>query len=178
MRDAPSDANLLDFGCGYGHVSLLFAKFSRAPKHIYGCDTDEGVLDVLWKRIAERELKNVTAFHIPNYSQIALPGWLPPIHYVVCSFSVSALEYPEIELPQLAEQVAVGTQFLFVEWHPERSLDPIDIFVPPATRILPEDFRELVQRSGLTVTHEEQSKLPYYIVRARKDEPLKTKSRS
>jgi hypothetical protein len=145
---------------------MLLATLTRPGIRVYACDSDEECLDVLWGRIAHRQIKNLTAFHLPNYSQIYLPGWLPQPDYVVCSFSISALEHPDIGLPQLVSQVASGTNFLFVEWDPERSHKLIDIYVPASRRITPADFRDLVEYSGLKLSSEESGKHLYYVVRA------------
>lgn len=133
---------------------------------VYACDTDEECLDILWGRIAQRNLTNMTAFHLPNYSQISLPGWLPPLDYVFCSFSMSAVEHPDIALPALVGQVAKGTQFLFVEWDPYKSHPVIDIYVPASRRIAPGDFKQLLLVSGLQLQHEDSGRQPYYVMRA------------
>lgn len=135
---------------------------------VYACDTDEECLDVLWGRIAHRVVPNLTAFHLPNYSQISLPGWLPQMDYVICSFSIAALEHPDIGLPQLVRQMPSGIQFLFVEWDPEKSHPVIDIYFPVSRRIAVGDFRQLIAVSGLKIQHEESGKQPYYVMRAQK----------
>ncbi|MBS0618644.1 MAG: class I SAM-dependent methyltransferase [Spirochaetes bacterium] len=168
-REVREDLNVLDFGCGHGYVAMLLALLPLKGLRVYACDTDEECLDVLWGRIAERGVKNLTAFHLPNYSQIYLPGWLPPVDYVFCSFSISTLEHPDIGLPQLVKHVAKGTQFSFTEWESERSHPAIDIYVPPARRIVFADFKQLVEESGLKILFEESGKQQYYSVRAVKD---------
>jgi len=165
-RDARDNLNILDFGCGHGYVAMLLAHLPLNGIRVYACDTDEECLDVVWGRIAQRGVKNLTAFHMPNYSQIYMPGWLPPIDYVVCSFSMSSLEHPDIGLPQIVRQTPAGTQFLFVEWDPEKSHPALDIYVPPARRIAVGDFKQLLLYSGLTVQHEDSGKQPYYTMRA------------
>lgn len=157
---------MLDFGCGHGYVAMLLATLPQPAMRVYACDSDEECLDVLWGRIAHRGINNLTAFHLPNYSQIYLPGWLPAFEHVICSFSISALEHPDIGLPQLVRQIASGAQFLFVEWDPEKSHKLIDIYVPPARRILPADFRKLLEYSGLKINAEESGKMLYYFFRA------------
>lgn len=166
MRDPRDNIVVLDFGCGHGYVAVALATLAHPGVRVYACDTDEECLDVLWGRIAHRGVPNLTAFHLPNYSQISLPGWLPAPDYVVCSFSISALEHPDIGLPQLVKQVPQGTNFLFVEWDPERSHKLIDIYAPPARRLSVHDFRQLVEYSGLKLTHEESGKQLYYYMRA------------
>jgi ubiquinone/menaquinone biosynthesis C-methylase UbiE len=168
QRDARENLNILDFGCGYGYVAMQLAISAVPGIRVYACDTDEECLDVLWGRIAHRVVKNLTAFHLPNYSQISLPGWLPAMDYVICSFSIAALEHPDIGLPQLARQMAGGTQFLFVEWDPEKTHPFIDIYFPPARRITPADFKQLIEMSGLKLQQEEIGKQPYYVLRAMK----------
>jgi ubiquinone/menaquinone biosynthesis C-methylase UbiE len=147
---------------------MVLATLARPGIRVYACDSDEECLDVLWGRIAHRQVQNLTAFHVPNYSQVSLPGWLPAPDYVICSFSISALEHPDIGLPQLVRQVPQGTNFLFVEWDPERSHKLIDIYVPQARRITPADFRHLVEYSGLKITATESGKDIFYAVRAAK----------
>ncbi|MFZ5630740.1 MAG: class I SAM-dependent methyltransferase [Spirochaetota bacterium] len=166
MRDPRDSINILDFGCGHGYVAMVLATLVHPGIRVYACDSDEECLDVLWGRIAHRQVQNLTAFHLPNYSQVSLPGWLPAPDYVVCSFSISALEHPDIGLPQLVRQVPSGTNFLLVEWDPERTHKLIDIYIPPARRITPADFRRLVEYSGLKITSEDSGKQLYYSVRA------------
>ncbi|MFO1471025.1 MAG: class I SAM-dependent methyltransferase [Turneriella sp.] len=168
-KDPRENLNVLDFGCGHGYVAIQVAQLPLAGIRVYACDTDEECLDVLWGRIAQRGLQNVTAFHLPNFSQIYLPGWLPAPDYVFCSFSISALEHPDIGLPQIVRQVPSGTNFLFVEWDPEKTHPLVDIYVPPSRRISLPDFRKLVDYSGLTAQHEEAGKQPYYLLRALKN---------
>ncbi len=167
-RDARDNLNVLDFGCGHGYVAMLLALLPLNGIRVYACDTDEECLDVLWGRIAQREVKNLTAFHMPNYSQIYIPGWLPPIDYVFASFSMSSLEHPDIGLPQLVKQTPPGTQFHFVEWDPEKSHTALDVYVPRARRIAIGDFKQLLMYSGLTIQHEESGKQLYYTMRATK----------
>lgn len=168
-KDSRENLSVLDFGCGHGYVALHLASLPMQSITVYACDTDEECLDVLWGRIAHRALQNVTAFHMPNYSQIYLPGWLPTLDYVFCSFSMSALEHPDIALPQIVKQVPQGAHFHFVEWDPEKSHSQLDVFVPPARRIKLPDFRKLVTVSGLKIQNEESGKQPYYTVRAMKN---------
>lgn len=168
-RDTRETLTVLDFGCGHGYVAVHLATKSLPNLRVYACDADEECLDVLWGRIASRQLLNLTAFHMSNYSQLYLPGWLPKPDYVFCSFSISALEHPDIGLPHLVTQLDKGTQFLFVEWDPYRSHAMIDTFVPASRRIALGDFKQLLMISELTMTHEESGKHPYYVVRAVKN---------
>jgi SAM-dependent methyltransferase len=169
QKDARENLNILDFGCGHGYVAVHLATKPLHGIRVYACDTDEECLDVLWGRIAERQMNNLTAFHMPNYSQISLPGWLPPIDYVFCSFSISALEHPDIGLPHLVTQVPHGTNFIFTEWDPTRSHALVDMFVPQSRRIALGDFKQLLKVSGLEVQHEESGKQAYYLIRATKN---------
>jgi len=165
-RDTRENLTVLDFGCGHGYVAMHIATKPLPGIRVYACDADEECLDVLWGRIALRQLPNLTAFHIPNYSQISLPGWLPKPDYVFCSFSISALEHPDIGLPHLVTQVDKGTQFLFVEWDPYKSHNMIDQYVPQSRRIALGDFKQLLMVSNLSLAHEESGKQPYYVLRA------------
>jgi ubiquinone/menaquinone biosynthesis C-methylase UbiE len=168
QKDSREQLNVLDFGCGHGYVAMQLAELPLPGLRVYACDTDEECLDVLWGRIAHREVKNLTAFHLPNFSQISFPGWLPQMDYVCCSFSISALEHPDIGLPQIGKYAAHGTNFLFLDWDPDKSHPVIDIYVPPARRITAGDFRTLIEMSGLEIQHEESGKQLYYIFRAMK----------
>jgi hypothetical protein len=85
---------------------------------------------------------------------------------VNCSFSLSALEHPDIGLPQIVKQTPPGTHFVFTEWDPDKSHPVIDLYIPPARRISVGDFKQLLRYSGLTVQHEESGKQPYYTMRA------------
>ena len=160
---------MLDFGCGHGYVAMLVATLPQQNTRVYACDSNEECLDVLWGRIAHRLVHNLTAFHMSNYSQIYLPGWLPAPDYVICSFSISALEHPEIGLPQLVKQLPVGVNFLFVEWDPEKTHKLIDIYAPAARRIAAPEFRQLLEYSGLKITHDETGKHLHYVMRAVKE---------
>jgi len=160
--------NLLDFGCGYGFVSLSIAELPIKNLKVYACDSQEDFLDVLWGRIAHRNEQKVTAFHLPNRSQIFFPDWLPKMNYVICSFSISALEHPEIGLPAIVKSVAKGTHFHFVEWDAEKTHPQIEILYPANARIPHADFKHLLRRSGLEVTFEEIDKNPYYQFKAKK----------
>lgn len=159
---------MLDFGCGHGYVAAHIAVLPLAGLRVYACDTDEECLDVLWGRIAQRSLHNLTAFHLPNHSQIYLPGWLPPLDYVFCSFSLSSVEHADIALPQIVRQVPQGAQFLFVEWDPHKTHPVMDRYIPAARRIAPEDFKKLISVSGLALQHEESGRQPFYVMRALK----------
>ncbi|MBV6493852.1 MAG: hypothetical protein LDLANPLL_01876 [Turneriella sp.] len=165
-KDLRENLNILDFGCGHGYVAMLLADLPLKGAHIYACDCDEECLDVLWGRIAHREIKNLTAFHILNYAQIYMPQWLPSIDHVFFSFSVSALEHADISLPQIVKQMPVGTQFHFTDWRPEATHPQLDIFVPSAQRIFVSDFKNLLEHSGLNVQQEANEKLLYYTMRA------------
>ncbi|HRP68555.1 MAG TPA: class I SAM-dependent methyltransferase [Turneriella sp.] len=165
-KDVRENLNVLDFGCGHGYVAVLLAHLPLKGLHVYACDCDEECLDTLWGRIAHRDIKNLTAFHLSNYAQIYTPTWLPPIDHVFFSFSVSALEHPDISLPQIVKQMPAGTQFHFFDWNPHKSHPQVDIFVPPARRIQIDDFKKLLEYSGLTLQHEESGKQIYYTMRA------------
>jgi ubiquinone/menaquinone biosynthesis C-methylase UbiE len=166
LKDNRDSLNVLDFGCGHGYVAMTMALLPLNGIRVYACDTDEECLDVLWGRIAQRSVKNLTAFHLPNYSQIYMPGWLPPMDYVYASFSMSALEHPDIALPQIVRQMPSGTQFHFTEWDPTRSHPLIDNHIPAARRLGVDDLKKLIAGSGLALQHVEAARQPYYTVRA------------
>lgn len=58
---SPSDMNVLDFGCGTG---LLTLQLQPLVHSITGVDSSQGMLDVLSKKVSDRNLSNVRTLHL------------------------------------------------------------------------------------------------------------------
>jgi ubiquinone/menaquinone biosynthesis C-methylase UbiE len=65
------DMDVLDFGCGTG---LLTLQLQPKVRSIIGVDSSEGMLAVLWTKIARANLKNVDVAHIDLDRGQSLPG--------------------------------------------------------------------------------------------------------
>ncbi len=63
LREIPStpDLDVLDFGCGTGLITLALQPYVRS---ITGVDSSQGMLDILNRKISERNLTNVITRHV------------------------------------------------------------------------------------------------------------------
>ncbi len=63
LREIPRtpDLDVLDFGCGTGLITLALQPYVRS---ITGVDSSQGMLDILNRKISERNLTNVITRHV------------------------------------------------------------------------------------------------------------------
>lgn len=73
LREIPStpDLDVLDFGCGTGLITLALQPYVRS---ITGVDSSQGMLDILNRKISERNLTNVITRHVDLDQGMSFPG--------------------------------------------------------------------------------------------------------
>ncbi len=87
--------NILDFGCGQGHIALYLAEqLQNFPDtHIYCCDYTEEDLDLIYLNKITNQLHYITPFFMPDHSKLRFASWLPKMDHILCAFSISRAQY-------------------------------------------------------------------------------------
>ena len=161
--------NILDFGCGHGHVALLAAKlFEKKPNiSVYGCDYQEDLLDEFWSRVSLSKLKRVTPFFLPNISKIHLPAWLPPLHVICFSFSLSCVENFKDVLSSLKAKLLPDSTLIIIDWQKDVKDAQLESHFGRKNRITYQDVLASLQETGYTTELEDNSNGSYFLLRAR-----------
>ncbi len=105
-----ASANILDYGCGTGLVSLELAKLAG---HITGVDASAGMLDVLNQKIAEAHIANINTVEC-EYSDPVF-GKLGPFDIAVSSMVLHHIENPSEFLSALYNVVTSGGHVLIAD---------------------------------------------------------------
>lgn len=142
--------NILDFGCGAGYVSLLIGEHLKEipDVHIYSLDYQEDLLDQFWKKIVQKELKNVTPFHLNEQNRIFYPKWLPDIDLAFFSFSLSASSGPDDILETTGRIIIPGGRIFIFDWSSDFNNLTLDELFPQENRLTPMIFEQIIERSG------------------------------
>lgn len=161
--------NILDFGCGHGHVALLAARlFERKPNiAVYGCDYQEDLLDEFWSRVSVSKLKRVTPFFLPNISKIHLPAWLPPLHVICFSFSLSCVENFTDVLISLKAKLSPNSTLIIIDWQKDVKDAELENHFGRKNRIAYQDVRTALQEAGYITEFDDHSNASYFLLRAR-----------
>ena len=147
------DTNLLDFGCGLGFVLFYYAqKFQHVENtHFYGCDYQEDLLDLCWKKITQKELKNTTPFFTPDKSRLHFPEWLPKMNHIVLSFSLSCAEEKNQVLLSLSQILAEDGLIHILEWEKDYENILLDNFYSNKNRFSFEECQTILEENNFTV---------------------------
>ncbi len=160
--------NILDFGCGLGYSASYYSeKFSRFHDyHIYACDYQVEVLDYFWKRIADNHFKNVTAFFMPNRSRLHFPAWVPRVHYLMLSLSLSTADNPvdilKTAKPILEEKAKVH----IIDWDADKPHDELDQIYPIKYRIRLNQVQDYLQQAGYHIVKTYRTTGPFFALSA------------
>jgi ubiquinone/menaquinone biosynthesis C-methylase UbiE len=161
--------NILDFGCGNGHVALLAAKtFEKKPNiSVYGCDYQEDLLDEFWSRISVLKLKRITPFFMPNISKVHLPAWLPPLHVILFSFSLSCVESISDVLASFRTKLLPDSRVVIIDWQKEVKDPELESHFGRKNRLSHEEVRNALQDTGYRLEKEEVTNSSYFFFLAR-----------
>lgn len=105
-----TSANVLDYGCGTGLVSLELVKLVG---HITGVDASAGMLDILNQKIVEAHIANINTVEC-EYSDPAF-GKLGPFDMVVSSMVMHHIDNPAQFLSALYNVVVPGGHVLIAD---------------------------------------------------------------
>ena len=161
--------NILDFGCGIGHVSLLYAnRFeNNQDSHIYACDYQEDLLDILWRRVSQRQVKNLTPFFMPMRSRQHFPKWLPSFRHIVMSLSLSNAIDPKELLQSFIPIAGRGAEIHILEWENQKNHPLLDQIVTVRRRLSMNDVVTYLNEAGFTISKEYPREKMYFAVSAR-----------
>lgn len=151
---------ILDFGCGLGYVSLLLGEQLKknSQAHIYACDYQEDLIDLLWKRLVHHNLKNVTPFHIPDRSLVNFPKWIPGINHFFFSFSLSAVE-DAFKVFNTIKSILSETAVLHIfDWEHDANNEYLNKVFPKEDRLTAMILQQWLELTGYKVTRTESSK--------------------
>jgi ubiquinone/menaquinone biosynthesis C-methylase UbiE len=89
-----SESTILDIGCGTGNLSIELA---QKCNHVYSSDISEAMIKILDKKIADKEIKNITTASsgFLNYKHSG-----KPINAIICNVALH-------HLPDFWKQVAL-----------------------------------------------------------------------
>lgn len=160
--------NYLDFGCGMGYVSLLLGEKVRDEKniHIYACDYQEDLLDILWKKIVEKKLTNVTPFYMPDRSMIYFPKWLPLIDHIIFSFSLSCVDDGFKVFQSMKSGLREEAYVHIVDWENSSENEFLKELFPPENRLTALILQQWLELTGYNVEKTESGKYDYFYIRA------------
>src|SRR5512140_2551889 len=115
-------ATVADIGAGSGYVTERLAKKVGPTGRVYATDIQQGMIDLLNKRIAKRKLTNVT----PVLSTQDNPGL--PIEAIDLAIMVDVyheLSQPQLMLRQIKASLKPGGRLVLVEYRKEDPGIPI-----------------------------------------------------
>lgn len=160
--------NILDFGCGHGHVALLARRFlaKRPNIYIYGCDYQEDLLDVFWSRVADSNSSRITPFFLPNISKVHLPSWLPPLHVVIFSFSLSTVENIDDVLSSFHQLLAPDSTVIIIDWQKDIRSDLVEQHYPRRVRLSHQQVSDSLQAAGFKIQDQQIDGESYFFFRA------------
>ncbi|MCS6984848.1 MAG: class I SAM-dependent methyltransferase [Leptospiraceae bacterium] len=160
--------NYLDFGCGLGYVALLLGEASRDRKniHIYACDYQEDLLDLLWKKIVQRKLTNITPFYLPDRSLIFFPKWLPLIDHIIFSFSLSCVDDGYKVFQSIKKGLREEAYVHIVDWENHSENQLLKELFPPEYRLTALILQQWLELTGYVVEALESGAHDYFYIRA------------
>lgn len=143
---------ILDFGCGQGYVSLFYGKkIEEQNIHVYACDYQEPLLDLFWKNIVRKKVKNVTPFFLANQNKAIFPNWVPKPNHIIFSFSLSTIKDMKkvfIDLKKISHE---GCKLHIVEWNPNFEDPVLERFFPAQNRVSFDTILNILQELGYRV---------------------------
>ncbi|MDH5721626.1 MAG: class I SAM-dependent methyltransferase [Spirochaetia bacterium] len=147
------ESNLLDFGCGLGFVAFYYAlKYRDIEKtKFYGCDYQEDLLDLCWKKATQKELKNTTFFYTPDKSRINFPEWLPKMNHIILSFSLSCVEEKDHILLSLSQILAEKAMIHIIEWEKDFNNKFLNEYYKEKNRISLEETENILEKIKFNV---------------------------
>ena len=160
---------ILDFGCGLGYVSVFFSEKFREHTdfHIYACDYQVDVLDLLWKRITDNGFKEITPFFMSDQSRLHFPKWVPVADFIFFSFSLSATDNPVDILKTIQVKMKPSTILHLIDWDKSKIHPKIDELIPARNRLSIEQVKDYLQRSGFEIIKDYKISGPYFAFTSR-----------
>ncbi|MDH4262758.1 MAG: class I SAM-dependent methyltransferase [Spirochaetia bacterium] len=174
ISQSKPEMNILDFGCGLGYVSVFYSeKFKETDDvHIYACDYQVDVLDLLWKRIAENKFKKITPFFMSDQSRLHFPNWIPIADHIILSFSLSTTDNPVDILTTLQTKISGTTMIHLVEWDKNKKHEKIDVIYPERYRLTVEQTKDYLERTGYEILKDYKINGPYFAYTCRLKNPV------
>jgi ubiquinone/menaquinone biosynthesis C-methylase UbiE len=115
-------ATVADIGAGSGYVTEKLAKKVGPTGRVYATDIQQGMIDLINKRIAKRKLTNVT----PVLSTQDNPGLpIEGIDLVIMVDVYHELSQPQLMLRQIKASLKPGGRLVIVEYRKEDPSIPI-----------------------------------------------------
>ena len=175
IQELKPEMNILDFGCGLGYVSVYYSeKFKEVENiHIYACDYQVDVLDLLWKRIAENKFSKITPFFMSDQSRLHFPNWIPLADHIFMSFSLSTTDNPVDILTTIQSKISSTSILHLIDWDKKKSHEKIDAIYPERYRLTIEQTKTYLERTGFEILKDYKIAGPYFAFSCRLKNPVK-----
>ena len=134
-----------DVGAGSGYMTVRLSKKVGPQGRVYATDIQQGMLDLLNKRLAKRKITNVTTVLATQDDPKLPPGALDLILMVDVYHELSQ---PQTVLRQLRAALKPGGRLVLLEYRKE---DP-DVPIRPEHKMSVADARLEVEAEGFTLT--------------------------
>ncbi|MDH5716097.1 MAG: class I SAM-dependent methyltransferase [Spirochaetia bacterium] len=158
--------NVLDFGCGLGYVMLYYAEnFKNIENiHVYGCDYQEELLDLCWKKIVQKKLNNVTPFFMPEKSLVNFPQWVPKMDHIFLSFCLSTVHNKEEFLISIANQLNTEGIIHIIDWKKNTDNENLKILYPTNNRFELENMKTVLSKINFRIIKLNINSDFYYVI--------------
>lgn len=103
---------VLDFGCGPGFFSIEIAKMLSRSGTVIAADVQEGMLDIIRKKIEGTDYEKTIVMHKCEEQKI---GLTKKVDLVLAFYSIHEMPYREILLKELITTIKSGGQLFIVE---------------------------------------------------------------
>jgi ubiquinone/menaquinone biosynthesis C-methylase UbiE len=138
-----------DVGCGTGYFTLRILRASAPGGRVIAVDIQQGMLDLLGKRLGAADRGLVTLRRSPPDRPL-LPG--DALELVLCANTLNEVEDADQArfVESMAGALAPGGRMAIINWLPSRTrLGP-----PVEQRISPARVRELAEGAGLSLAED------------------------
>jgi ubiquinone/menaquinone biosynthesis C-methylase UbiE len=140
---------IADVGCGTGYFTLRLLRAAGPTGRVLAIDLQQGMLDLLEKRLAPAEKDRVVLRRNPPDRPLEAAD---AVDLVLCANTLNEVDDADAArfVKSMADGLAPGGRLALINWLPTRTR-----FGPPVeARISPGRVRELAQGAGLTLSED------------------------
>jgi ubiquinone/menaquinone biosynthesis C-methylase UbiE len=141
----PKGATVADIGAGSGYMTEKLAKRVGPMGKVYATDIQQGMIDLLSKRIAKRKLTNVTPV-LSTQDDPRLPA--DAVDLVIMVDVYHELSQPQAMLRQLRASLKPGGRLVLLEYRKEDQ----DVPIRPEHKMSVADAKLEVEAEGFKLT--------------------------